>query len=52
MFFPPAAIIGSGRCQTFPRPLPIEKAWTFSRSGVAWSSFVAAFFLFSALLCL
>ena len=47
LIFPPAAIIGSGRCQYRPRPLPTEKAWLFSRSGVAWSPFVAAFFLSS-----
>ena len=50
LFFPPAAIIGSGRCQYRPRPLPTEKARLFSHSGVAWSPFVAAFFLSSLLL--
>jgi len=40
----------SGRCQYCPRPLPTEKAWPFSRSGVAWSPFVAAFFLSSLLM--
>ena len=47
LFFPPAAIIGSGRCQYRPRPLPTEKARTVSRSGMAWFPFVAAFFLSS-----
>ena len=50
LFFPPAAIIGSGRCQYRPRPLPTEKAWSFSLSGVPWSQFVATFFLSSLLL--
>ena len=50
LFFPPAAIIGSGRCQYRPRPLPTEKSKPFSRSGVAWSPFVAAFFPSSLLL--
>jgi len=50
LIFPPAAIIGSGRCQYRPRPLPTEKAWLFSRSGVAWSPFVATFFPSSLLL--
>ncbi|MBQ8095959.1 MAG: hypothetical protein IJ243_02575, partial [Prevotella sp.] len=50
LIFPSAAIIGSGRCQYRPRPLPTEKAWPFSRSGMAWSPFVATFFLSSLLL--
>ncbi|MBQ8713222.1 MAG: hypothetical protein IJ551_10465, partial [Prevotella sp.] len=50
LFFPPAAIIGSGRCQYRPCPLPTEKAGPFSHSGVAWSPFVAAFFPASLLL--
>ena len=50
VFFPTAAIIGSGRCHYRPRPLPTKKAWSFSRFGMAWSQFVAAFFLSSLLL--
>ena len=50
LIFPPAAIIGSGRCQYRPRPLPTEKARHFSHYGVAWSPFAAAFFLSSLLL--
>ena len=41
---------GSGRCHCFSRPLPTEKAWSFSLSGVPWSQFVATFFLSSLLL--
>ena len=36
-----------GRCHCFSRPLPTKKAWTFSRSCVPFSQFLAAFFLSS-----
>ena len=36
---PTAAIIGSGRCQSCPRPLPTEKAWLFSRLVMRTSQF-------------
>ncbi len=39
---PTAAIIGSGRCQSCPRPLPTEKAWPFSRLGMRASQFAHA----------
>ena len=35
-----AAIIGSGRCQSCPRPLPTEKACPFSLCGASRSLFV------------